>query len=95
MSFHSKLLDAIIKIYAEKGVKSTMSENNSSGDVKTCPEECEFSIKTMVGIAIIGAASSATLYYIYTQLSKETKKSLKDMLVGTVKSKIESLTSQK
>jgi len=83
-----------IKQIIEKGVNSNMQESNSSEKMKNClEEECDFSVRTMLGVALLGAAASATFYYIYTQLSVETKKSMKDMVVGTMRSKLESITS--
>ncbi|MEQ8224807.1 MAG: hypothetical protein ABRQ37_20985 [Candidatus Eremiobacterota bacterium] len=78
-----------------------VSEKNSSVEIQEEEskhikenEEDEFSLSTMFGVALIGAATSATLYYIYTQLSKETKASLKDIVIGSVTKKLVSLTCE-
>ncbi|HPZ08011.1 MAG TPA: hypothetical protein PL110_07850 [Candidatus Eremiobacteraeota bacterium] len=77
-----------------------MSENKSS----TIQEELssdidkegksDFSFNTMVGVALIGAISSVTLYYIYTQLSQETKKSLRETILGSITKKVVQLTCE-
>ncbi|MEQ8189624.1 MAG: hypothetical protein ABRQ39_16770 [Candidatus Eremiobacterota bacterium] len=77
-----------------------VSEKNSSVEIQEEEskikekDEDEFSLSTMFGVALIGAATSATLYYIYTQLSKETKASLKDIVIGSVTKKLVSLTCE-
>ena len=78
-----------------------VSENKSSVEIQEEEikknrdnEEDDFSLSTMFGVALIGAATSATLYYIYTQLSKETKTALKDMVIGSVTKKLVSLTCE-
>ena len=86
------LLEDLLILLSKRGVSSSMSDNTASEEIKKeCPEEeCTFSLNTMLGVALIGAVSSAGMYYIYTQLSKETKKALKDMVAGTVRSQMES-----
>jgi len=57
-------------------------------------DDSDFSFETMLGVALIGAVSSAALYYIYSNLSKETKASIREMILNNIKGKMEKLTAR-
>ncbi len=97
MGLNRSLTEDILLLLIKRGVTGNMSDSDVKvkKDVQVkeedCPEEgSDFSLNTMLGVALIGAVASAGFYYIYTQLSKETKHALKDMLVGTLRNKMES-----
>ena len=94
-----RLLEEILILTVKRVVnvsekKSSVEIQDEESKIIKDNEEDEFSLSTMFGVALIGAATTATLYYIYTQLSKETKASLKDIVIGTVTKRLVSLTCE-
>jgi hypothetical protein len=93
MALSKKVLEKILLLILQREGDSAVTEDNLSGDIqKEDHDENDFSVSTLLGVALIGAVSSAAFYYIYTQLSKETKKSLKDMVIGSIKHQVVTLT---
>jgi hypothetical protein len=56
--------------------------------------DSDFSVETMLGVALIGAVTSAAMYYIYSNLSKDTKASIREMIVNSIKGKMDKLTAR-
>lgn len=55
-------------------------------------EEGDTSPAKLLAVAALGAIGSLALYYIYASLSAETRESIRDQVVGAVKSNLNRLT---
>ena len=94
MNLSKELLESMIILMSKKGAHTMENMNSTPETVIEQNDENEFSINTMLGVALIGAASSAVMYYIYTQLSKETKGAIREMVMGSIKNKLHDLTKK-
>ena len=94
MNLSKELLESMIILMSKKGAHTMENMNSTPETVIEQNNENEFSINTMLGVALIGAASSAVMYYIYTQLSKETKGAIREMVMGSIKNKLHDLTKK-
>jgi hypothetical protein len=55
-------------------------------------EEGDTSPTRLLAVALVGALSSLALYYIYASLSPETRESIRDQVVNTVKQNVNKFT---
>lgn len=94
MNLSKELLESVIILMSKKGDHTMEDMNSTPETVIEQKDDNEFSLNTMLGVALIGAASSAVMYYIYTQLSKETKGALREMVMGKIRNKLHDLTGK-
>ncbi|MBM3460789.1 MAG: hypothetical protein FJX76_01680 [Armatimonadetes bacterium] len=62
------------------------------GDQLCADDHCELSAQKMMGVALLGALGSLTLYYIYMSLGDDTREAIKENITAALKQNLNKLT---
>jgi hypothetical protein len=54
---------------------------------------CDMSAQKMMGVALLGALGSLTLYYIYQSLGQDTRDAIKENITAALKQNLNKLTT--